>query len=130
MATMVEVSRFGFLLRQLRVYRQLSQLSLAIEADVDISYICMLEKGKRTNPSCDVMLKLAEALSLKGAVLELFKREAAMAKNMLKTEEETEDFKRVLQISLMLEEGGESAKAEIRTTLNELIEKLSGDLKK
>lgn len=115
------VPRFGRLLRKLRQYRGKSQLDLALDAEMDLSYVSMLESGRRTNPSSKTVQRLAEALNLSGVVLELFKREAAMAKGMLRTEEETRDFDRILQIALILQEGEEQKREEIRKTLDRLI---------
>lgn len=115
--------RFGRLLRKLRKYHRKSQLGLALDAEIDFSYVSMLESGKRTNPSSETLEKLTKALGLSGVVLELFKREAAMAKGMLRTEEETEDFDRILRIALLLEESKEGKREEIRRALDDLIER-------
>jgi transcriptional regulator with XRE-family HTH domain len=52
---------FGSNVRELRIQAGLTQLELAHEAGLDLSYISDLELGKR-NPSLGVILKLAMGL--------------------------------------------------------------------
>ncbi|WAZ26988.1 helix-turn-helix transcriptional regulator [Streptomyces cinnabarinus] len=53
----------GELLRQWRHRRRLSQLDLAIAADVSARHVSLVETGK-TNPSADMVLRLAEQLDV------------------------------------------------------------------
>ena len=53
-------------LKRLRLSRRLSQEALALEADVDRSYVSGLERGVR-NPSVDILDRLAEVLGAKTA---------------------------------------------------------------
>lgn len=57
-------------LRRLRVARKLSQESLAVDADVDKSYISRIENGLE-NPSITLVERLADALG--ADFLELFR---------------------------------------------------------
>jgi transcriptional regulator with XRE-family HTH domain len=54
---------FGARLRAVRVERQVSQETLAELADLDRTYISLLERGKR-NPSLACVANLARALSV------------------------------------------------------------------
>lgn len=56
-------ARVAWHLRRLRVDRELSQESLAVDANVDRSYISGMENGT-FNPSVDVLDRLAEALGV------------------------------------------------------------------
>lgn len=56
-------------LRRLRVERELSQDGLALEADVDRSYVGRLERGLE-NPTVGVLDRLASALQVR--LIELF----------------------------------------------------------
>src|SRR5262245_42013463 len=56
-------------LRRLRVQRQLSQEKLAVDADVDRTYVGRLERGVE-NPTVALLDKLAAALSVE--ITELF----------------------------------------------------------
>ena len=47
--------------RRLRLERGLTQEQLAFEADLDLTYVGGIERGKR-NPSLLVMVRLSEAL--------------------------------------------------------------------
>lgn len=49
--------------RQLRQGRGLTQEQLAFEADLDLTYVGGIERGKR-NPSLLVMVRLADALGV------------------------------------------------------------------
>ncbi|MEU8267926.1 helix-turn-helix transcriptional regulator [Sphaerisporangium sp. NPDC049002] len=53
----------GELLRQWREHRRLSQLDLAIQADISTRHLSFLETG-RSNPSRDMVLHLSEELDL------------------------------------------------------------------
>lgn len=59
---------FGRTLRQIRTAKKLSQESLAFDAELDRTYISLLELGQRT-PSLDTMLSLAQALGVSFAHL-------------------------------------------------------------
>lgn len=48
-------------LRKLRVAREISQENLAVDADLDRTYVSRLERGLE-NPTVGVLQKLAEAL--------------------------------------------------------------------
>lgn len=54
--------------RALRQARGLTQEQLAFEADLDLTYVGGIERGKR-NPSLLVMVRLSEALSVELAEL-------------------------------------------------------------
>jgi transcriptional regulator with XRE-family HTH domain len=51
-------------LRKLREERGLSQAQLAAKANVTDAYVAQLETGKKTNPSLDVLKRLARALGV------------------------------------------------------------------
>lgn len=53
----------GLLIRRLRAESGLSQEKLAFEADVDRTYISMLERGKR-GVTVNTLLKLTRALNV------------------------------------------------------------------
>jgi transcriptional regulator with XRE-family HTH domain len=53
---------FGEVLRQVRVGRGISQQDLALEADLDRTYISLLERGLR-QPTLTTLIVLAKALS-------------------------------------------------------------------
>lgn len=59
---------FGKVLRRLRKKRHLSQEELAFEAEVDRTYVSLLELG-RNAPSLEIMFKLAGALGYKCSTL-------------------------------------------------------------
>lgn len=50
--------------RRLRVAKQYSQERLALEAELDLTYVGGIERGVR-NPSVRVLAKLAEVLGVK-----------------------------------------------------------------
>lgn len=50
-------------LKQIRLSRRLSQEALALQADVDRTYVSGLERGLR-NPSVDILDRLAKALGV------------------------------------------------------------------
>src|SRR5687768_18490090 len=56
-------SAFGSLLRQWRERRRLSQLALAVEAEVSTRHLSFVETG-RAHPSRDMVLLLARALEI------------------------------------------------------------------
>ena len=58
-----EVNAFGQLLRQWRDSRRMSQLDLAVEAEVSSKHVSFLETG-RSSPSRDMVLRLAEVLDV------------------------------------------------------------------
>ncbi len=62
-------------LRRLRVAKKLSQESLAVDAEVDVSYLSQLENGSE-NPSIGLVERLAGALG--ASFVDMFK---APAKN-------------------------------------------------
>jgi transcriptional regulator with XRE-family HTH domain len=49
--------------RKLRQQRKLTQEELAFEAEIDLTYVGGIERGKR-NPSLLVMARIADALSV------------------------------------------------------------------
>jgi len=53
----------GSNVRALRIAKGITQEELAFEADLDLTYVGGIERGKR-NPSLMVMARLAEALSV------------------------------------------------------------------
>ena len=59
----MEAPAFGPLLRDWRHRRRLSQLDLALEADISPRHMSFVETG-RSRPSRDVVLRLADSLSL------------------------------------------------------------------
>ena len=54
---------FGEIIKQLRIKRNLSQETLAFNADIDRTYISDIEQGER-NISMQVAFKLANALQI------------------------------------------------------------------
>jgi transcriptional regulator with XRE-family HTH domain len=54
---------FGRNVRRLRQQRRLTQEQLAFEAEIDLTYVGGIERGKR-NPSLLVMSRMADALSV------------------------------------------------------------------
>jgi transcriptional regulator with XRE-family HTH domain len=54
---------FGKNVRRLRQQRKLTQEQLAFDAEIDLTYLGGIERGKR-NPSLLVMARLAKALSV------------------------------------------------------------------
>jgi len=62
--------QFGDQVKKLRLQKGLSQEALALEADLDRTYIPSIEKGER-NVSLEVIEKLAKAFNIK--ISELFK---------------------------------------------------------
>jgi transcriptional regulator with XRE-family HTH domain len=60
---MKAATAIGWNLRRLRVARRLSQESLAVDADVDVSYISRLENGLE-NPTIGLLERTAQALDV------------------------------------------------------------------
>jgi transcriptional regulator with XRE-family HTH domain len=54
---------FGKAVRRARQQRELTQEQLAFEADIDLTYVGGIERGRR-NPSLMVMARIADALSV------------------------------------------------------------------
>jgi transcriptional regulator with XRE-family HTH domain len=54
---------FGRNVRRLRQQKGLTQEQLAFEAEIDLTYMGGIERGRR-NPSLPVMARIAEALSV------------------------------------------------------------------
>jgi transcriptional regulator with XRE-family HTH domain len=54
---------FGKAVRRARQQKKLTQEQLAFEADIDLTYVGGIERGKR-NPSLMVMARIADALSV------------------------------------------------------------------
>jgi transcriptional regulator with XRE-family HTH domain len=54
---------FGRNVRELRQQRGITQEELAFEAEIDLTYVGGIERGRR-NPSLLVMARIAEALSV------------------------------------------------------------------
>lgn len=61
--TLEDMQTVGELLRQWRQRRQLSQLDLALGADVSARHVSLIETGK-SNPSADMVLRLAAQLDV------------------------------------------------------------------
>lgn len=59
---------FGDVLRQARVGRGLSQQDLALEAELDRTYVSLLERGLR-QPTLTTLIVLASALGIDAASL-------------------------------------------------------------
>ena len=58
-----DANQFGSLLRQWRLTRRLSQLDLALDAEVSSKHVSFLETG-RSQPSREMILRLAEVLDV------------------------------------------------------------------
>lgn len=54
--------------RRLRVERKLTQEQLAYDAEIDLTYLGGIERGRR-NPSVDVIVRIANALKCQPADL-------------------------------------------------------------
>ena len=59
---------FGEVLRQVRTSRDVSQQDLALEAELDRTYISLLERGQR-QPTLTTIILLARALGVDAADL-------------------------------------------------------------
>jgi len=70
---MKAAKRVAWNLRRLRVRRNLSQESLAVDAEVDLSYVSRLEGGSG-NPSVRILERIAAALDVD--IIEFFKQPA------------------------------------------------------
>ena len=57
--------RLGGMLKRLREKRGMTQEQLAAKVGVSQTYIAKLESGAKTNPSLDLLKKLAKALKVK-----------------------------------------------------------------
>ena len=55
--------KLGRNVRRLRQQRRLTQEQLAFEAEIDLTYVGGIQRGKR-NPSLLVMARIADALSV------------------------------------------------------------------
>ena len=62
------LTQLGMRIRYLRKVKGLSQLDLALEADVNKNYISDLERGRR-NPSILVLEKISKALGVSLEIL-------------------------------------------------------------
>ena len=60
---MTLLQQLGKRIRFLRVGKGWSQLTLALESDVNRNYLSDLERGRR-NPSIEILQQIAEALSV------------------------------------------------------------------
>jgi XRE family transcriptional regulator of biofilm formation len=56
--------RIGRRVKQLRTRLGWSQRDLARRAHIRQAYVCQLERGQRSNPSIDVLRRLAAALAV------------------------------------------------------------------
>jgi transcriptional regulator with XRE-family HTH domain len=63
--------KLGAVIRKLRIDKSISQESLALQANIDRTYISDIEKGDR-NVSIEILEKLAKALEI--SVSNLFKQ--------------------------------------------------------
>jgi transcriptional regulator with XRE-family HTH domain len=63
--------KFGLVIKELRLEKELSQESLANESDIDRTYISDIEKGER-NISLKIIERLSETLQI--SLSELFKK--------------------------------------------------------
>jgi transcriptional regulator with XRE-family HTH domain len=63
--------KFGKVIQELRIERNLSQEKLALNSDIDRTYISDIEKGKR-NISLDIIQKLSKTLQI--SLADLFKK--------------------------------------------------------
>ena len=61
-------ARFGEVIRQARIRRGLSQEKLAELADLDRTFVSMIERGKR-HPTLETAKSLAEALQVRLSIL-------------------------------------------------------------
>jgi transcriptional regulator with XRE-family HTH domain len=61
-------STFGQVLREQRTARGISQEDLALNADVDRTFVSQMERGIR-QPTITTIMKLAEALGIQASVL-------------------------------------------------------------
>lgn len=59
------IRQLGKMLKALREHKGLTQTELAKRAKVNQSYIAMLERGDRKNPSLEKLRQLAKVLKVK-----------------------------------------------------------------
>ncbi|HFF6179428.1 TPA: helix-turn-helix domain-containing protein [Stenotrophomonas maltophilia] len=59
---------FGEVLRAARTEREISQQDLALEADLDRTYISLMERGLR-QPTLSTLIALADAMGIEAASL-------------------------------------------------------------
>jgi transcriptional regulator with XRE-family HTH domain len=59
---------FGLVLKETRSHKRISQNDLALQAELDRTYISLLERGLR-QPTLGTIFKLAEALKIKPSLL-------------------------------------------------------------
>ncbi len=55
---------FGEIVKELRLQKKLSQEKLALQSDIDRTYLSLLERGLR-NPTLKVVFALAKTLEMK-----------------------------------------------------------------
>lgn len=60
----IQKVRYFDVLRQLRLRRGVRQKELASRAGVDPTFLCGLERGRRSSPSLHLIVKLADALEV------------------------------------------------------------------
>lgn len=60
--------QLGMRIRYIRKIKKMSQLDLAVEADINRNYLCDVEKGRR-NPTITILNRIAEALNIDLATL-------------------------------------------------------------
>jgi transcriptional regulator with XRE-family HTH domain len=63
--------KLGIVIRKLRMDKSISQENLALQADIDRTYISDIEKGER-NISVEILEKLANTLEI--SISDLFKQ--------------------------------------------------------
>jgi transcriptional regulator with XRE-family HTH domain len=61
--------KLSHVIKRLRKAKGWNKVELAKAADVTTAYISLLESGKKTNPSLDVLKRLAKALDVPVAEL-------------------------------------------------------------
>lgn len=52
------------MIRTIRKMKNLSQMELAVKASITQAYLSGLETGKKTNPSLEILQRIAEALGV------------------------------------------------------------------
>lgn len=57
------------MIRAIRKQKNLSQQQLAEKASITQAYLSLLENGKKTNPSLEVLQQIAEALEVEVSAL-------------------------------------------------------------
>ena len=81
---------FGLMLRELRRYRNWSQEELARRIGLHPSYISYLERGKKVNPSKEILAALTRIFELKGVSKQKFYNEAHRITPIEKIKEDDE----------------------------------------